>query len=182
METMWNTKKFSDIFANLGTFETEYKTSGLYVEGYKLSDKSIVSLYYLLYARYANSPIANDDENQFKYKVWSIIFQYATIWEKKLDIQAKLRSMSEEDIMEGSRQLNNHAFHNGTAPSTGTNQEMLGVNQQDVSKYKKGKVEAYMQLWTALESDVTEELLNRFVPLFLQIAKPIRPILFESEA
>jgi hypothetical protein len=41
------------------------------------SNPDNVSLvYYLLYARYGNNPIANRDENQFKFKIFSVIFQY----------------------------------------------------------------------------------------------------------
>ena len=81
-------------------------------------------LYYLLYAKYGNSPIANMDENQFKFKVFSIIFQYGPTWEKRLDIQQTLRSMSLQDILAG-----------GSERITGTDTN-TGINRKDESGTK----------------------------------------------
>ena len=104
----YDTKLFCEIFEDAETFSTEYKASGLYDAttsgspavihlNNSLSDTNINILYYLLYAKYANNPIANYDENQFKYKLWAIIFQYGPAWAKKLDIQNKVRELTDDE-------------------------------------------------------------------------------------
>lgn len=72
----YSTEKFTDVWDNAAEFVSDYKSSGLYDTNNKISDTSATTLYYLLYARYGNSPLANRDITQFQYKVFSIIFQY----------------------------------------------------------------------------------------------------------
>ena len=62
-------------------------------------------MYYLLYARYGNTPIANYDQTQWKYKMFSIIFQYGPTWEKRLGIQTTLRGLQVSDLVD------NGSFH-----------------------------------------------------------------------
>ena len=69
-------RKFTDIFGKVEDFSAEYKASPLYVTNNKISDASISVLYYLLYSNYGNSTIASDDENQFKFQLFTTIFEY----------------------------------------------------------------------------------------------------------
>ena len=73
MIPQYDTKLFTDIWDEASEFITDYTTVGIPAT---ISQANATTLYYLLYARYGNTPIANYDENQFKYKVFSIIFQY----------------------------------------------------------------------------------------------------------
>lgn len=100
----------------------------------------------MLYARYGNSSIANEDVNQFKYKVFSIIFQYGPTWEKRLDIQSKLRNLSDADILAGQKAVYNNALNPGTAPGTSSPEELTYINAQNTTSLKKSKMDAYMQL------------------------------------
>ena len=76
MFPQYSTMKFTDVWDNSAEFVSDYKSSGLYVSNNKISDESATALFYLLYARYGNNPIANLDIEQWKYKIFSIIFQY----------------------------------------------------------------------------------------------------------
>lgn len=76
MIPQYSTVLFTDVWDNAAEFVSDYKSSGLYDTNNKISDTSATTLYYLLYARYGNSPLANRDITQFQYKVFSIIFQY----------------------------------------------------------------------------------------------------------
>ena len=104
------------------------------------------TLYYLLYARYGNSHIANRDINQFKYKVFSIIYQYAPSWSKIIEIQEKLRGLTEEDILKGSEAIYNSAMNPSTAPATDVRTPLGYINSQNSTLYNKSKMDAYTQL------------------------------------
>ena len=65
---MYNTKKFTDIYETLNDFIYDYNNIGI---PKIISVESASTLYYLLYGKFGNSPIANFDENQFKYKLFS---------------------------------------------------------------------------------------------------------------
>lgn len=102
----------------------------------KLEVADATTLYYLLYARYGNSSIANSDENQFKYKIFSTIYIGGATWAKKQEIQDKLRAMTEDEILAGTKAINNHAYNPQTAPTTDTVEELNYINEQNTTKYK----------------------------------------------
>ena len=171
---------FTDIYNNAEDFVNDYKTSGLYIEyidpnnaankiSITISDDSAKTLYYLLYARYGNSSIRNWDETQFKYKLFSTIFMYGPSWEKRLEVQAKLRALKDEELTLGAKQIFNHSYNPSTAPSTDTLDELKTINDQNVTKNQRSKLDAYNLLLSLLETDVTNEFLNKFKPLFMQI-------------
>lgn len=182
MNNMYATKIFTEIFPDYNTFETEYTTSPLKDA---ITDDNLEVLYYLLYAKYGNSPIANYDENMFKYKLFGVIWQYGPTWQKRLGIQSILRDLSETELLTGSKAIYNHAFNPGEIASEGASAtteqpELQYVNDQNVTNYTKSKMDAYMQLWDLLDTDVTSEFINRFAKLFKQFVRP-GALLFESE-
>ena len=182
----YDTKLFSEIYPEASKFVADYKASGLYdaTAGHlnnSLSDEKATTLFYLLYAKYANNPIANLDENQFKYKMWSIIFKYGPAWEKKLDIQNKLRELTEDEIRVGSKAIYNHAYNPSTEPSTASLEELTAINEQNTTNYKKSKVDAYMALWQIVVSDVTEAFIKKFEHLFKQFVTPERTWIYVQE-
>lgn len=191
MIPQFDTKLFTEIYDNADDFVEDYKESGLYDAVYdsstntltlnnSLSDKDATVLFYLLYAKYANNPIANYDEEQFKYKMWSIIFQYGPTWAKKLDIQAKVRELTETDIINGSKAIYNHAYNPSTNPSTATLEELTAINEQNTTNYKRSKLEAYNQLLALIVSDVTEAFLKKFEKLFKQFVTPERTWIYAT--
>lgn len=165
----YSTRLFTDIYESVNDFVYDYNNIGI---PKIISVDNVTTLYYLLYARYGNSPIANYDENQFKYKVFSIIWQYGPTWEKRLSVQTTLRSLSEEDLLKGAISIYNHAYNPETAPSTVDTDQLNYVNDQNVSKHTKNKLAAYSELLSLLETDVTGEFLNRFSICFKKFARP----------
>lgn len=174
----YRTRTFADIFPSYTTFENEYDNSTLSTS--MANQESVQTLYYLLYARYGNSHIAFTDENQFKYSIFSIMFMYGPTWEKRLDIQKKLRNLSEDELMRGGKAIYNHAFNPSTNPSTATLEELPAINDQNTTNYKKSKLESYSMLMGLLETDVTEEFIGKFKKLFLTIVAPDYPLLYET--
>lgn len=175
----YRTRKFTDAFPDEGSFAEEYAASGL--DGVLTSSSSITVIYYLLYARYGNSHIANSDENQFRYKVWSIIYQYGPTWEKRLDIQKRLRTMTEAEMRTSAKMINNLAFNPSTEPTTSTTTELQTINQQSTGSHTTGIIDSYGRLWDLLATDVTEAFLNRFSKLFLAVAEPQLPLWYTTE-
>lgn len=160
---------FTDIFNNATTFLNEYKANPTYVNTNKISDANAMTLYYLLYSKYGNSSIANDDVTQFKFKLWTTIFQFGPTWEKQLDVQYILRNMSEADLMKGAKVIYNHAYNDGSSPSTSSLEETEYINEQNTTNNKKNKLTAYAELMELLATDVTQYFLDKFKPLFKRI-------------
>ena len=165
----YRTRKFADIWPSADAFIQDYQASAI---PQKLEVADATTLYYLLYARYGNSSIANSDENQFKYKIFSTIYIGGATWAKKQEIQDKLRAMTEDEILAGTKAINNHAYNPQTAPTTDTVEELNYINEQNTTKYKKSKLDGYALLWAILNDGVTERFLREFRYHFLVVVEP----------
>lgn len=97
MIPQYDTKLMTEIWDEASDFLYDYQNVGIPTT---ISTQNATTLYYLLYARYGNTPIANYDENQWKYKVFSVIFQYGPTWEKRLSMQETLRGMQLADLID----------------------------------------------------------------------------------
>lgn len=97
MFPQYDTKLMTEVWSQASDFLTDYQNAGIPTT---ISVQNATTLYYLLYARYGNTPIANYDENQWKYKMLSIIFQYGPTWEKRLDVQNTLRGLQISDLVD----------------------------------------------------------------------------------
>ena len=102
MLPQYDTKLMTDVWSKATDFLADYQNIGIPTT---ISAQNATTLYYLLYARYGNTPIANYDEEQWKYKIFSIVFQYGPTWEKRLDIQNTLRGLQISDLVD------NGSFH-----------------------------------------------------------------------
>lgn len=178
MIPQYDTKLFTEIWEEASDFLADYGDNGIATT---ISTASATTLYYLLYAKYGNNPIANLDEEQFKYKVFSIIFAYGPTWEKRLDIQSKLRGLSEDTLLVGSKVIHNSALNPETAPGTQTLNELEYINAQNTSNIKKSKMDAYAQLWELLDTDVTTSFIDKFKVCFKQFVRPERTWIYVTE-
>lgn len=177
---------FDDIFPSLDDFKTEYTNCKLPLTQYfgAVSSEQVSTLYYLLYGKYGNSTIAADDETRFKYRLFSIIYQYGPTWVEQVKIQKNVRDMTLSDLQVGGKAVYNTALNPNIAPSTGALEELTYINQQNTTNYAKSEAEAYGIKMSLLNNDVTEDFLNRFRNLFLKIVQPTVPLWYitnESE-
>lgn len=96
-------------------------------------------------------------------------------------MQKKIRDLSDDELFEGSKSIYNTAMNPSMAPGTFSDDELTFINQQNVSKNKKGKLDAYYMLWELLKNDVTEDFLKKFSKLFKAFVEPELPLFYESE-
>lgn len=172
---------FVEIFTSADSFVEGYRNCGIPAT---VSDDSVRTLFYLLYAKFGNTPIKSNDKNLFAYRCYQTIFQYAPAWEKRLEIQERLRDFSLEassELYQGAKTIYNHALHDGSAPSTQTLTELSYIDSQNTTNYKKAKIDALAELESMLETDVTEILLNKFKPLFSQWLRADTPVYYVTE-
>ena len=164
----YGTLTFCQVWESYDDFKADYDEAIAYFaqNPSPLKANSVKTLFFLLYAKYGNNPIANSDVNQFKYKVWATIYAYGPMWEKKVEIQDTIRALPEADLLVGSKQIYNHAFNPSTTPSTETLEELPFINDQNTALHKKSKMEAYSLLWELLHANATEEFLRQFKKLF----------------
>lgn len=183
---------FSDLWQTNEDFIEAYKETGLPME-YTLEDGSIQTyftindlklIWTLLTGRFADSTIKPYNTfGAFRIRFMSKVWQYGPTWLKELKIQDKLRSMSLEsgDLFEGGKAIYNHAYNPGTSPGTEGTNELNFVNDQNVAKYKKSKIEGLALLTELLKKDITEAFLRRFDEFFKTIIYTGRDLNYITE-
>lgn len=182
---IFNTRRFSDIYNEPQALISDFNDSG-FSSVFADANTSLTNIYCLLYARYGNSHIANSDENQFKYLLFSVIWQYGPSWEKRLQIQEKLRGLSlddNSDIYKGSKAIYNSALNPSTSVASDDENggELPFVNSQNTTKYKKSKLDGLAYLNSLIETDVTKQFIERFKNLFIKVIKTDKPLLYETD-
>ena len=174
----YNTLLFTDVWDEAGKFVADYNASGIPTT---ISSNNAMTLYYLLYARYGNTPISAMDEYQWKTRVFSIIFQYGPTWEKKLEIQQSVRALTINDLKKGATTIYNKALNPASAPSDQTLEEINYINEQNVSKVQKNDSQAYAEWMSLLEEDVTGYFLRKFDGCFKKIVRPEKTLEYVTE-
>ena len=126
MFPQYDTKLMTEVWSDASGFLTDYQNVGIPTT---ITTTNATTLYYLLYAKYGNTPIANYDENQWKYKVFSIIYQYGPTWEKRLDIQTTLRGLQIADLVDdGSYRALSSQSGSETSSKTGSDNNTRTLN------------------------------------------------------
>lgn len=138
-------------------------------------------LYYHLFARYGNSHIANSDENQFKFKVYSIFARFGPTWLARYKIQMELRDTSSEALSIGSKQIYNKAYNPAEYVGTGINDEIQTLNEQTVAKSQRGVLETRAVQLDLIETDITGPFIERFKDLFVIVVQPRVPLWYETD-
>ena len=155
MKPMYDTNLFCEIWDSSDSFLADYNNTGTEFTNQVppvISQKNALMTYLLLFSRYGNNPIANYDVNQFKNKIFTIIWQYGPAWEKRLSMQEDIRNLTLQEITMGTKTdwstegtqsqnnsgtdttINNHAYNPSTAPTTQTTNELDYIDQQQVAK------------------------------------------------
>ena len=168
-------RKFNEIFTELGVFLdlwTESSYPKILPSANNEYGADITTIYYMLLARYANSPIASCDETQFVNRLFLTIFQYGPTWAKRLELQGKLRNLSDDELLKGGKAFYNHANNPSTAPVNDSTEALPKIDDQNVTSYLKSKMEGYSILASLLETDVTKEFLDKFEVLFNPLVMP----------
>lgn len=182
MIPQYSTMLFTDIWDEVSDFMSDFHNNGIIdVNNQPITDANATTLFYLLYARYGNNPIANRDTTQFKYKVFSVIFQYGPTWQKELEVQQALRGLTEDQLREGAVAIHNSAQNPSMAPATDAFDPLNYINAQSASKYKKSKIEGYALLLELLKTDVTESFLKKFNICFKRFVSSERPLIYVTE-
>lgn len=179
-----NTIIFADAYPNPEEFFNDYlemMSKMAQSQNPPITEKNVFLLYWLLYAQYANSSFANYDLNQVKAKLFSIIFMYGPTWQKRAEIQLKLRNLTEDEILAGAKQITNHANNPATVTTADEADGGLPyIDQQNTHTYKKSKIAGYAELWEMLKVDVNKEFIDRFHVLFRKVIAPAAPLYYHN--
>lgn len=137
---------------------------------------NMTTLYNLLFARYASNHIRSTYPEQWKKKIMATVFEYGPTWSKRLEIQDKVRTMSDDDLTKGTILTYNNAANPDTAPTTDTWDSLPGINSQNKTLQRRGKLDAYAFVDSVLRTDVTADFIEKFRKFFDITADPGLPL------
>lgn len=179
----YRTRTLAQIWPTFDEFKEAYSKSALAIEFTPEGENGLTmsQLYYMLYAHYGNSHIAYSDENQFKYYLYTLIYQYGPTVIRKREIRGRLLSLSDDELTAGGKAIYNSALNPSTAPSTSTLDELLTINSQNTTNYKKSTVEGLTTFLNLIEDDPVDAFVHRFRQLFIQVLSPDYPLLYTTE-
>lgn len=176
----FRTRTFSDIFPSYNDFLLKYnETNTVQTTIAGLDDPE--NVFQALYAKYGNSHIAFSDENQFVFAVWTALKQGAVSYNLALRANKRLNEMSEEELRFGGKAIYNHSFNPSTAPSTSTMEELLTINDQNTTNYKKTVMEGYAAALGLVDKNYMSKLVDSLKDLFLKVLEPDYPLLYKTE-
>ena len=164
----YNTLTFSQVYKSDVEFIADLSASK-FNDVATLTEEQKTVICYLIFARFANSPITNLDVGQWKLKLQAILYAYAPTYFKKMEVQKEIRSLDLDTLREGFKNIQNRAFNDATAPSTDTTEEIEYINEQLVNKGKRSIPESYAYLLTVLKTNYTDDFVNKFKILFKKV-------------
>jgi hypothetical protein len=177
----YNTVTFSDHFPDYETWEE--KIGGMLTIPYLDATlhpgiPSPETIYTLLMAEYKNSHVASDDPTRFVLKCAALMYQYAPQYQREMEIQVKLRDMTQDEMLNGGETIANEAAHPGKTMDVDAHEKVTTVNAQRTAWRQKDKATAYAELYALLDADITTRFVNRFRRLFIVNATPRKPLLY----
>lgn len=201
---MWNSelygnyrnRSFNDIYPEVEQFIEDYHEFNKGILESAISDTAATTTWLLLSARYGNSTVASQNEEQFKLKLFATIFMFGPTWEKRVEIQKAIRDLFKdgelsEDIIQGGKAIYNSALNPSQAVAygegaeigegTNTMEELKYINSQNTTNYKKSKADAFATIIQLLNSDVTSRYLAQFKKLFLTVVSPEIPLWYVTD-
>jgi hypothetical protein len=179
----FRTRTFAQIFNSFDTFHTEFAATPFATAIATTNQSAQVDLelvFYLLYSRYGNSHIAFSDENQFRYNIFSTIFMYGPSWATRLNAQKEIRNLSIDELTKGSEATYNTALNPDTEPTMDERDGLSYISNQNKTLYTKSKIEGYANLLALVETDVSEEFINKFRKLFTKVFAADEPLLYAT--
>ena len=97
-------------------------------------------------------------------------------------LQQKYISMSDAEIIAGSKAVYNHAKNPSTAPSTGSLEELTYIDEQNVTTFKKYGPDAWRQISASIDPDICKRFTDKFRDLFIKVTAPDYPLYYAEEA
>ena len=168
---------FDAVFPDAQSFVNKLRATNV-ITMTEITDAFLTRLFYMLYAKHGTDPIKSSNPPQWVFKVALTTESYAPSFLKREDIQKKLRALTDDELREGYKNINNHALNPSTTPSTDNTNELPYITDQNVNKGKKAKVDAYANLWDILRTDVIEEFLKKFDKLFSAVVSTTNRVVY----
>lgn len=177
--TQQYTKTLSDIYPTYADFAGDYMTSGL--PNRFVNSDFLETIYFVLMGEYAASSIMAMSEDLFRARFITMVHSYGPQLERELKMQDELLKMSDDELMISSKAIYNSSLNPSTEPSTNTLEELPTINQQNVSKHVRSKLNAYEYLESLLDDDLISKFIKRFNKLFVRVLRTNNPLYYTTE-
>lgn len=179
----YNTLTFSGAFPTFDEFKDFREELIEICPAETITEADLKVVYLLLLTRYGESHFVGYNLELSKMKVIQLVGAHAPYMLQKLRMQNKLATLDldSDELTVFATDIVNHADHPNQEPSTASLEELTYIDSQSTQKRKRGILEAYSLLNSLLDDGVQETFLNKFGRLFVKIAQPQVPLLYEND-
>lgn len=174
-----NTPTLGQCYPTYEDFKDSFDTLQLNYIPFK-NESFLRHIYIVLMGEYMTSPIKSYSPEQFEIKLMTIVADRGPEYERLLDIQKDLLSMSPEDLSLAQEAIYNTAL-NPAKSLTKDDEIIRTVNQQNTTRQKRGKLNAYAALTELMDSNITKRFLKYFDHLFKTVLTGTEVLYFTEE-
>lgn len=170
---------FTDIWEEPSEMITDFRNS--YLNKALFTDASLGILFTQLYAKHGSDHIRYSDAEQWKYAVFSIIYNEGMRWQVSRLKQDELEALTEDEILYGGKVVNNATQNPSTSDQDMADTEGLPtIDVQNASINVMNKVVAFTGYLNSLK-DVTTEFINKFDKLFSVVVTNPGRVMYVTE-
>ena len=153
-------KLFAEIFPDLTTINARRAAINPLIPA--INNEEFVALM----GRYGESHVRFSTDLMFEYNFFTILRENQERLRTKLEANAKLRALSEDEALEGEEVIINVSANPDSAPATDAYEALPTVTQQNAQKAKLGKVQGLYNWKHSVGGQAYNEYLDGFKMLF----------------
>lgn len=158
---------FSDIFTSKAVMESFANTLGVKSLGVDAVIQPISDMEYLaLVGRYGSSHIRYHNRYQFMAQFFTLYIEAQERLLSKIKINKRLRNLTEEEALTGSKIITNNATNPDTSPATDAYEPLPYVNSQSAQKERLGEVKGLYGWKHSVGGQAYIEFVDTFKQLF----------------
>ena len=158
---------FTEVWSEPSEMISDFRAS--YLNKAAFTDTSLEILYSQLYAKHGSDHIRYSDAEQWKYAVFSIIYNEGVKWQVSRVKQDELENLTDTDILYTGKQITNATQNPSTSDKDMSDTDGLPtIDVQNANIYLVNKIVGYSGYINSLK-DVTTEFINKFDKLFSMV-------------
>ena len=181
------TSSLSEIYPTYDDFLADYNEinlKGLVFSDYKTNPENPAFLriiYLLLMGEYGNSAIRAFSPDLFKVRFFTRIMAYGPTYEKQMEHQKTLLSMTDEELQVSAKAIYNSARNPSQKPPTNSEEILPYIDAQSTANHLRSKLDAYAYFNEIIDDTITKEFIKKFDDFFVIVQRTNMPLWYITD-
>lgn len=169
------TSTLSELYPTYADFKKDYEDIGLDILTFK--DPAFLNkIYLLLMGEYGASAIQSLSPDLFKVRFFTRIMAHGPLYEKQMEHQKTLLSLSDEALQVSAKAIHNSARNPSQKPPTAGEEILPYIDAQSTTNHQRSLMDAYAYFNDVADDGLTKRFLKKFDDFFTVIIKTNSPL------